>query len=185
MDSLTQGRILELGFGTGHMLLELLREEHSVVGLDASQQMARITRRRVQRAGFISPVCQGRAQALPFPASTFSAVLSMFPSEYISDPAVLGEVARVLAPGGKLVALLGVIDLQGATQPRNSFVRLVDALVQLLYRLTGESVAAQGPSETPLEDLLGQCGLRGRLETVQLPRARLLRLSATKPRPGA
>jgi ubiquinone/menaquinone biosynthesis C-methylase UbiE len=185
MDSLTQGRILELGFGTGHMLLELLREEHSVVGLDASRQMARLTRRRVQRAGFVSPVCQGRAQALPFPASTFSTVLSMFPSEYISDPAVLGEVARVLAPGGKLIALLGVIDLQGATQPRNSFVRLVDALVQLLYRLTGESVAGQGPTETPLGDLLGQCGLQGRLETVQLPRARLLRLSATKPRPGA
>ena len=47
------------------------------------------------------------AQALPFPNSSFDSIVSAFPSEYISDPATLDELARVLRPGGRLVVVLG------------------------------------------------------------------------------
>lgn len=100
--------ILEIGFGTGELLIALARRGQRVVGLDLSPAMHRVTAAKLRRAGLggLSPLrVRGLAQRLPFPDAAFATVLSTFPAEYILDPATLREVWRVLRPGGRLVVV--------------------------------------------------------------------------------
>lgn len=120
-----QGRVLELGFGTGHAQLALANRP-AVAGLDASPQMAAIAAARLRRGGFQPRLVRGLAQALPFPAAAFDTVLATFPAEYILDPATHDEIRRVLAPGGRLV----IVPL--AQMDDSPYAALVD----LVYRLT-------------------------------------------------
>lgn len=98
-------RILDLGCGTGNLALELQRiipPGCLIAALDLSREMLRQARRKPVRTGVIGMV-QGDAFRLPFPAVTFQVVLcySTWPHlEAVGRPE--GEVARVLAPGGRL-----------------------------------------------------------------------------------
>ncbi len=121
-----KGRVLELGFGPGHLQLALAFGSHSACGLDASPQMIAIARRRLRRAGRPVRLAQGRAQQIPFAPAVFDTVLATFPAEYIADPRTHAEIRHVLAPGGRVVILpLAQLD-------RSLYARLVD----LAYRLT-------------------------------------------------
>jgi ubiquinone/menaquinone biosynthesis C-methylase UbiE len=125
-----QGRILELGFGSGHAQLALAAQGRLAVGLDASPQMNARTAQRLLRAGHVPYLCRGVAQQLPFADMSFDSVLVTFPAEYILDAATAAEVRRVLAPGGQLV----VVD--GAQFTRNgAYERLSD----LAFRATLQS----------------------------------------------
>ena len=106
-----QGRILELGFGTGVLLLDMARQGRHAVGLDSSLSMHRVSGRKLRRNRLSMPRVLARAQAMPFADASFDAVLSTFPAEYILSPQTLHEAARVLRipdpaqgrPGGMLV----------------------------------------------------------------------------------
>lgn len=102
---LTGPHILELGPGPGHVQAALLARGRRAVGLEASPQMARQARRKLERAGFTSAISRGQAQALPYPAESFDQVVATFPSDYIIDPLSLAEIQRVLKPGGELLVL--------------------------------------------------------------------------------
>jgi ubiquinone/menaquinone biosynthesis C-methylase UbiE len=110
---ITGPRVLEVGFGTGELLLEMAGRDLEVVGLEYSDQMQRIAARKLARRGLAPPRVQGRAQALPFAGGRFDAVISTFPAAYILDLATLGEVARLLRPpdpaggteGGRLIVV--------------------------------------------------------------------------------
>jgi ubiquinone/menaquinone biosynthesis C-methylase UbiE len=99
-----RGRILELGFGPGHLQLALAPRP-SVAGLDASPQMSGITARRLRRAGYQPRLACGIAQALPFASAAFDTVVATFPAEYILDPRTHAEIRRVLAPHGRLIVV--------------------------------------------------------------------------------
>jgi len=119
-----RGRVLELGFGTGHLQLALAARPY-VVGVDASPQMARIAARRLRRHGHAPRLARGHAQALPFPAASFDTVVATFPSEYILDPVTHQEIHRVLAPGGRLVVVpLAQID-------PGIYARVIDVVYRL------------------------------------------------------
>ncbi|HEX6385885.1 MAG TPA: methyltransferase domain-containing protein [Anaerolineae bacterium] len=97
------GRVLELGHGTGHMLLALQAAGYEMVGLDVSPHMGRLARRRLLRGGMAALLVRGQGQALPFATASFDTVLATFPTDYIVDPVTLAAVHRVLRPGGRLV----------------------------------------------------------------------------------
>src|SRR5512144_2064080 len=66
------GRVLEVGHGTGNMLLDLLSLGFTPVGLDLSRGMGRIARRKLRRvsgtrapAAPLAPLVRGRVEALP------------------------------------------------------------------------------------------------------------------------
>lgn len=124
-----RGRVLELGCGTGHVQCALARDASApfVVGLDASWQMLRHTRRKADRAGVHVRLLRGSAQALPCADASFDTLLATFPSEYIVAPETLAEARRVLRPGGRLIILLGA---------HLSRAGVYERLIDLAYRLT-------------------------------------------------
>lgn len=102
---LVSGRVLETGFGTGSLLIEMTQRGLDGIGIDPSWPMQKAAGRKAGRVGVqIRRLC-GRVQQLPFPGGFFSNVLSTFPSSYVSEKPTLSEVQRVLASGGRWVII--------------------------------------------------------------------------------
>ncbi len=98
-------KILEIGFGPGHLLASLRQKNMFAIGLDESRQMVRIAQARLRRNGFQPSLIRGAAQTLPIASESFQQVVMTFPSEFILNSATLLEVRRVLAPGGSALVL--------------------------------------------------------------------------------
>jgi demethylmenaquinone methyltransferase/2-methoxy-6-polyprenyl-1,4-benzoquinol methylase len=105
--------VLEIGFGTGHCLVDLARATGAaghVLGVDLSGEMARLARQHVaaaDAAGQVDLVC-GDAEWLPWRNELIDAVFMSFTLELFDTPAmstVLAECRRVLRPGGRLVVV--------------------------------------------------------------------------------
>jgi demethylmenaquinone methyltransferase / 2-methoxy-6-polyprenyl-1,4-benzoquinol methylase len=95
-------RVLDLAAGTGVSTIELARSGATAVACDFSLGMLRAGRasRRRRRVPFIA----GDATQLPFRDGIFDAVVISFGLRNVSDvPRALGEMARVVRPGGRLV----------------------------------------------------------------------------------
>ena len=100
---LDQGPILEIGFGTGRLLKELLHRGDIVVGLDSSIHMVKLTRSSLLRVSTSPNLVNGNAQNLPFCSHSFHRIASTFPSSYVLERQTLSELWRVLSPGGLVV----------------------------------------------------------------------------------
>jgi ubiquinone/menaquinone biosynthesis C-methylase UbiE len=96
LDHVTGIRTLEIGFGTGELLLEMARRGLEVYGLDPSSEMHRVTARKMDQQDVRAPRVRGLAQRMPFPDQEFDALIATFPTPYILDPATLREAARLL-----------------------------------------------------------------------------------------
>jgi ubiquinone/menaquinone biosynthesis C-methylase UbiE len=146
------GRILEVGFGPGHLLVDLARAGYWPMGLDLSPAMLRQARRMLLKLRLAVSLCRGRAEALPFAAQAFDAVILTFPTDFVYDPAWLRELARVLKPSGRvIVAEMTSFDVH---TPRFRFL-------EWLYHITGQR--GSGPD---LTKLFGSVGLVARRETI-------------------
>lgn len=106
-----RGRILELGCGTGRLLVPIARAGAKVIGIDRSEPMLERARRRVRLMGrrHRPSLVRGDIRALPFPSATFAAVIAPYGmlQSLLSDRDLrdtLREAARVLRRG----ALLGI-----------------------------------------------------------------------------
>ena len=99
------GTILEIGFGTGSLLIQMNECGLDVTGLELSEQMHRMTGRKLRRRDMAVKRVQGRAETLPFPAQKFKNILSTFPSNFIFYEKTCKEVHRVLDASGRWVIL--------------------------------------------------------------------------------
>lgn len=118
LEYVTGPRVLELGFGTGELLLAMRRQGFAAVGIDLSRPMLGVLGRKAAAQGVAVPRLLARAETLPFRSSSFDTVVSTFPAGYIVDPATMREAGRVLAPGGRLVIAALIVQVpQSARYP--------------------------------------------------------------------
>jgi SAM-dependent methyltransferase len=112
-----EGPVLELGCGTGRVLMPLARAGTPVVGIDLSERMLARARARIRRARLtrLARLVRGDIRHLPFPDDRFAVVMAPYGilQSLTSDAdlrAALGAVRRALRPGGRFVMEL-VADL--------------------------------------------------------------------------
>jgi ubiquinone/menaquinone biosynthesis C-methylase UbiE len=97
-----KGEVLEIGFGTGLNLPHYPKSVTKVVGVDPSASSAKIAAKRISDAPFPVETIGLSAEKLPVGDASFETIVSTFTLCTIPDVAgALGEVRRVLAPGGR------------------------------------------------------------------------------------
>lgn len=161
-------RVLEIGHGTGNMLLDLTALGFEPVGLDLSRAMGRIATGKIRKHGLSVPLARAHAQALPFADGAFPSLLATFPTDFIITPAAIAEFKRVLPSGGVLV-FVPVAQITGPAWR--------DRFAEWLFRVTGESATDWF---APLLERYAQAGFATRLERVTLPRSVVMLVIAEK-----
>jgi ubiquinone/menaquinone biosynthesis C-methylase UbiE len=125
-------RVLDVACGTGVLARTVaarVSPPGSVIGLDVNQGMLAVAAQKAPHIDWR----HGKAEALPFDTSSFDAVVSQFGLMFFEDrEAAIGEMARVLRPGGRVA--LAVWDSLDNTPG-------YAAMVELLHNLFGESAA--------------------------------------------
>lgn len=102
-------RLLDVGCGPGDGAVAVatdLGSDGEVVGIDRSDEMLRVARRRASAAGCRFQVARGDAMSLCVTDASFDAARSERTLQWVRDPArVVSELHRVVRPGGR-VALI-------------------------------------------------------------------------------
>jgi SAM-dependent methyltransferase len=95
--------ILDVGCGTGVLTAEIFgRYKAKIFGVDIAQNHLELATRNAPAAGFT----QGDAHELPFLTNAFDLAFCHFVLLWVNDPLqVVREMARVVAPGGAVLAL--------------------------------------------------------------------------------
>ena len=99
-----EGRVLEIGIGSGLNLPFYSRNVAHVIGLEPSPRLL-VMARRVERTGFGSvEFIEGSAEAIPLKDASVDTVVTTWTLCSIPDAArALHEMRRVLRPGGHLL----------------------------------------------------------------------------------
>jgi SAM-dependent methyltransferase len=99
-------RYLEVGCGPGELAERVARDLGSeVIALDISPRMVELARGRGVDAR------EGDVEELPFADASFDCVCAAWMLYHVPDvPRALREIARVLRPGGRLVAVTNYVD---------------------------------------------------------------------------
>jgi methionine biosynthesis protein MetW len=137
LDGVTaQTRCLDVGCGTGNSYArEFVGRGISYVGVDVSPEAV-----TAARAAGIDAQVIADAATLPFPDQSFDLVLCIEVLEHLFSPQLAArEIARVLRPGGRLVA----------STPNVAYWRLRANLLFGLWNPIGDELAVQQPWRDP------------------------------------
>jgi ubiquinone/menaquinone biosynthesis C-methylase UbiE len=128
-----RGRVLEVGFGTGRNLpFYDASRVTEIVGLEPSEPMRRIGMGRLKGSALEITLVDGAAENMPFADASFDTVLLTFTLCSVSDPlTALGEMRRVIAPGGRLLFC------EHGRSPHGSVSRWQDRLTPWWKKISG------------------------------------------------
>jgi len=151
LNRMTNGAFLDfLGLAPTDEVLEV----GSGLGLLAAEAAGRVVRGRVtgveyspaQIAAAAAPPAnarfvQGDAHALPFAADSFDVVYCRYVLEHVADPArVLGEMRRVVKPGGRVLVQENNIEINRFDPPCPAFDRVWGRFAELQAMLGGDAL---------------------------------------------
>jgi SAM-dependent methyltransferase len=98
------GPILEVGCGTGGLLVAAARARMTIIGVDVAARWLVAARRRLADHGLAVPLVAASADRLPWPDGYFQTVVADSVLEHLDEPArAVREWSRVLRPGGRLL----------------------------------------------------------------------------------
>ncbi|WMJ77278.1 MULTISPECIES: class I SAM-dependent methyltransferase [unclassified Sedimentibacter] len=101
-------KILDVGCGTGNFSVKLAKKGCSVTGIDVSDEMLSIARKKASDLNLDIELMNMDVNNLSFDDNTFDGVISMTAFEFIEDaPKALKELLRVVKKGGQV--LIGTI----------------------------------------------------------------------------
>ena len=101
-------KILDVGCGTGNFSIKLAGMGCSVTGVDISNEMLNIARKKASGMNFDIEFINVDLNNLPFEDDTFDAVISMTAFEFVEDAQkALNELLRVVKKDGRV--LIGTI----------------------------------------------------------------------------
>ncbi len=167
-------RVLDLGCAGGFLSEALARRGARVTGLDPAERAIAAARSHAAAEGLAIRYEVGSGEDMPFADAAFDAVVCVDVLEHVADlDAVLGEVHRVLRPGGRF--LYDTIN----RNPLASFVvvTLAEDLFRILPQGTHDPAMFLRPGE--LAAALGRAGLAPGERTGLGPRGLDRRLDPT------
>jgi len=116
--------VLDVGCGTGTLAIAAKRAvgaTGTVHGVDASPEMIARARKKAKGKGVEVVFERAVAEALPFPDGRFDAVLTSLMLHHLqreARPRCIGEIRRVLKPGGRLLA----VDFGGTAREKRGLI---------------------------------------------------------------
>ena len=150
-----RGKVLEVGVGSG-LNLPFYDGATHVIGLDPSTKLLSMAHVAAAGIGKSIELVEGVAEAIPLPDQSVDTIVSTWTLCSIPDVArALGEMRRVLKPGGRLV----FVEHGRSSEAR--VVRWQDRLTPLWKRIGGGCHLNR-----PIEQLIREAGFQvGQLET--------------------
>ena len=128
----SEGVVVDVGCGNGMWAQRVVADERCVIGLDSSAGLA-----REFQAQSVGPAVWADAHELPFASASVDAVMMLWMLYHVQDKQrALAEAARVLRPGGVLVA---------ATNTREDGGRHVELIVGALEESVGRKLSSWLP----------------------------------------
>ena len=106
-DNATGKRVLDFGCGSGFHTIQTAQFAGQVTGIDISPEAIRLAQEKAEAAGLSSKTAftEMDAEALTFPPASFDVVSVRGVLHHMDLGAALGQIRRVLVPGGKAIFL--------------------------------------------------------------------------------
>jgi ubiquinone/menaquinone biosynthesis C-methylase UbiE len=127
-----EGRVLEIGVGSGLNFPHYGASVSSVIGLDPSSELLRMARPRASNAAVPVSLLDASAEAIPLDAASVDTVVTTWTLCTVPNARLaLAEMRRVLRPGGALLFV------EHGRAPEQGVARWQDRLDPLWSRLAG------------------------------------------------
>jgi len=137
-----QGRVLDVGIGSGLNLVFFGAGTERIYGVDPSAELLRFAARRARCTSIPVELVSGSADALPLDDKSMDTVVTTFTLCSVGDPAAsLAEIRRVLKPGGKLLFA------EHGRAPEDGVARWQDRLTPIWRRIAGGCHLNRKPDE--------------------------------------
>jgi ubiquinone/menaquinone biosynthesis C-methylase UbiE len=139
------GRILDIGCGAGQTIVAL-GAGNRAVGVDIDVDALRVAARGP--VGEPLRVAAAQGERLPFADASFDYVYSRVALPYMDIPSAIGEMHRVLRPGGRLWLALHAVSIPAEQFRRGNLKGKVYALYTVLngtwFHFTGRTFSLPG-----------------------------------------
>ena len=132
--SAAEGRILEIGVGSGHNFRYYSERANHVIGLDPSPKLLSMARETIRSQAFLFPVelLQASAEAIPLRSGSLDTVVTTWTLCTIPNvTSALAEMCRVLKPDGRFLFV------EHGLSPDPAVRRWQDRLTPIWKRISG------------------------------------------------